>query len=90
MKKIDAHSRFKKDYKAIKADSKVIKELEVVIEYLMNDQKLPIKYRDHALKKSKKYKNFRECHVLPDLLLIYKKEEDVLSLLRIGSHSKLL
>jgi mRNA interferase YafQ len=59
-----------------------------VIEMLAQDAPLMEKHRDHAL--TGDYTNHRECHLKPDLLLIYKKPEDAtLRLVRIGSHSEL-
>ncbi len=56
--------------------------------YLVIDQMLPTHYRDHAL--SGDWNGFRECHIKPDLLLIYKKpDEEFLQLARLGSHSEL-
>ena len=49
--------------------------------------KLPEKYKDHDLLGS--YIDYRECHVKPDVLLIYKADEQLLYLYRIGSHSEL-
>lgn len=49
---------------------------------------LPDKYRDHGL--TGEYTEHRECHLKPDLLLIYKKPDDAtLRLVRLGSHSEL-
>jgi len=45
------------------------------------------KYKDHMLKGE--YASFRECHVKPDLLLVYKIDSNVLKLVEIGSHSEL-
>jgi mRNA interferase YafQ len=52
---------------------------------------LPPKYRDHSLVISKEYKNVRECHIEPDWLLVYRIENDELTLylIRTGSHSDL-
>ena len=60
-----------------------------MLDYLVMEQLLPAKYRDHAL--SGNYAGFRECHILPDWLLIYKVETDILTLTltRTGSHSDL-
>ena len=58
-----------------------------VIYYLINDQEIPKKYRDHAL--SGEWSGFRECHIKPDLLLIYETGEDSIQLVRLGSHSEL-
>lgn len=62
-----------------------------VVEILMNEKPLPEKYKDHQLTESRDYKACRECHVKPDLLLIYSVEQEVkiLRLIRTGSHSDL-
>ena len=52
-----------------------------------NKNTLPAKYKDHDLIGN--YKGFRECHIKPDLLLVYKKEGEYLQLARLGSHSEL-
>lgn len=59
------------------------------VELLASGAKLLQKYKDHALKGQ--YLGFRECHVKPDLLLVYRKNNDILELylLDIGSHSDL-
>ena len=58
---------------------------------LMTDQSLPLNKRDHAL--TGRWVGSKECHVRPDLLLVYEKhdgeEENVLFLMRLGSHSEL-
>jgi len=59
-----------------------------VISSLAMDMQLPAKYRDHAL--TGNYTGHRECHLKPDLLLIYKKPDArTLRLVRLGSHSEL-
>ena len=87
MYKIFRTSSFKKDYK--KLDNKEINLLKIVITKLVNAEDLEEKYKDHSLIGS--YLGCRECHVKPDLLLIYKYNDDILelALLRVGSHSKL-
>lgn len=91
MIKIKYHPQFKKDYEAaLKRGHK--KEDFIQIFTLLSEEKLiPQKYRNHQLTNSKHYKNMRECHIKPDLLLIYKIENEslCLSLIRTGSHSKL-
>ena len=59
------------------------------VELLASGAELLQKYKDHALKGQ--YLGFRECHVKPDLLLVYRKNNDILELylLDIGSHSDL-
>ena len=63
----------------------------MVVQMLAQDQTLPTKYRDHAL--TGQWQAFRDCHIKPDLVLIYQKTDEdellVLSLLRLGSHSEL-
>ncbi|WP_428346784.1 type II toxin-antitoxin system YafQ family toxin [Moraxella nonliquefaciens] len=54
---------------------------------LLSNKPLPPKYKDHDLIGN--YKGFRECHIKPDLLLIYQKDDECLSLARLGSHSEL-
>lgn len=66
-----------------------LKLLDKVITMLQNDIPLEEKYRDHELKG--KYQEFRECHIQPDWLLIYLKENDVLTLTLVdtGTHADL-
>lgn len=87
--KIKYHNSFKKDYKRIKKRGRNIEKLKHVIELLASGQKLDQKYRDHEL--TGNYKNFRECHIEPDWLLIYQieNEELILILSRTGTHSDL-
>lgn len=84
---IELSNRFKKRYKKLNPQQKQI--FQVIVNRLANDEDLEIKYRDHALKGN--YIGFRECHLMPDLLLIYKKQGDKLILycLDIGTHSDL-
>jgi mRNA interferase YafQ len=53
---------------------------------LLNDIELETKYKDHQLKGN--MKEFRECHIKPDLLLVYGIINDALELVNIGSHSE--
>ena len=82
-------SQFKKDYKLAQKRHVDIDELFKVISMLQKQEPLPEEKRDHSL--VGKYKGYRECHVRPDLLLIYKikKKELELLLFRIGTHSDL-
>lgn len=62
--------------------------LPEILKLLLVDELLPEKNRDHAL--SGDWAGYRECHVKPDLLLIYRKPDaDTLWLARLGSHSEL-
>ena len=82
-------TRFKKDLKLVQKQGKDLNKFFTVVELLSNDVKLEGKYRDHEL--SGNYDGFRECHIEPDWLLIYRKNSDkiILYLLRTGSHSDL-
>lgn len=63
--------------------------IQSIIDLLCSGQPLPEKNQDHAL--SGNWANYRECHITPDWLLIYKVEDNilVLTLTRTGSHSDL-
>jgi mRNA interferase YafQ len=91
MRTIERSSAFKRDYKReMKGQHRktLEKELIKVLTALVQDQPLAEKYRDHAL--SGDWMGYRECHVKPDLLLVYKKsDDDILKLARLGSHSEL-
>ncbi|QWT17697.1 type II toxin-antitoxin system YafQ family toxin [Collinsella sp. zg1085] len=80
---------FRKQLKAAKKRGKVLTKLQKIIDLLADDTMLPAKYRDHALEG--RWVNHRECHIEPDWLLIYYKQEDVLvlTLVATGSHSDL-
>ena len=82
-------AQFRKNYKAAEKSCKNMKLLEEVITKLALGIPLPEKNRDHAL--SGTWSSYRECHISPDWLLIYKQQNDilVLTLARIGTHSKL-
>ena len=86
--KFDYTTGFKKDYRKL-MNQCVIIEVDTVIEKLLTGKSLEKKYRDHALVGN--YKGCRDCHIRPDLVLIYKKDNDILVLtaLRIGTHSEL-
>ena len=89
MLKIVASNQFKKDLKLARKRGLKLDHLTAVVNTLASEESLDKKYRDHAL--SGNYKNYRECHIKPDLLLIYKieKTELVLYAVHIGSHSDL-
>jgi len=80
--KIHYTNQFKKDYKRIKKQNKDVNKLRTVVEKLAAKELLEARYRDHSL--SGNWKGFRDCHVEPDWLLIYKRTEDTLILERTG------
>jgi mRNA interferase YafQ len=93
MRKIDWTRLFKRDYKKAQSSPRYRSDLKTllpaVLDKLVVDQELDPKLKDHAL--TGEMSGFRECHLKPDLLLIYAKAEDppALILMRIGSHSEL-
>lgn len=91
MLKIKTTKKFDKDYKLAKKRGYKINKLAKVLEILASEEKLPAKYRDHALKDTPEYTGVRECHIQPDWLLVYRIEEEIeiLRLIRTGTHSDL-
>ena len=91
MRMIDLSKAIRKDFKRIKANPRhtdLDQVLGDVTDLLIEDMPLPQHYRDHALVGN--WKNYRECHIKPDLLLVYKFiDMDILHLARLGSHSEL-
>ncbi|WP_336277046.1 type II toxin-antitoxin system YafQ family toxin [Bartonella sp. CB178] len=64
------------------------KHLLYIVETLAKDKPLEPRFRDHTL--TNQWRGCRDCHIKPDLVLIYRKlDTDILELLRIGSHSEL-
>ena len=78
---------FRKDLRRVKKRGKDIGKLKQVVQILALGGVLPPKNRDHAL--SGNYKDFRECHIEPDWLLIYRRTDEQLTLVRTGSHADL-
>lgn len=89
MLEIHRSSQFKKDLKKILKQQKNLDLLEKVITVLQAEQELDQKHRDHGLVGG--WQGYRECHISPDWLLIYKVEQELqlLRLVRTGSHSEL-
>jgi mRNA interferase YafQ len=91
MRTIERTNLFKRDFKREKSgqhkrDLDALVSMAVLL--LVEDKPLLEKHRDHAL--SGEWRDHRECHLKPDLLLIYRKPNpDVLQLIRLGSHSEL-
>ncbi|MDO5420535.1 MAG: type II toxin-antitoxin system YafQ family toxin [Bacteroides sp.] len=81
--------QYLKDLKLARKRGLDEERLNEVIKKIMAGEKLPIKNRDHAL--SGNYEGFRECHIMPDWLLIYSLENTlkIVTLIRTGSHSDL-
>ncbi|WQY40448.1 type II toxin-antitoxin system YafQ family toxin [Helicobacter pylori] len=86
---IETSKKFDKDLKILVKNGFDLKLLYKVVENLAKEQPLDPKYKDHPLKGA--LKDFRECHLKTDLLLVcqIKKQENTLLLVRLGSHSEL-
>lgn len=80
-------SRFKKDLRRLGKSKMDLKIVERIITRLTNGEKLERKHRDHPL--SNNLAQFRECHVRPNLLLVYKVSGDDLYLYRLYTHDDL-
>lgn len=80
-------SQFKKDIKKISKQGLNLKELAKVVAMLREENELPHSYKDHYLIGN--YKDCRECHIRPNWLLVYQQKNDILTLIRTGSHSEL-
>lgn len=91
MRTIEWTSQFKRDFKRESKGqhrSTLDNRLFPIIERLSHDETLEARYRDHAL--SGEWKDCRDCHIKPDLVLIYQKPKPkILRLVRLGSHSEL-
>ena len=83
--------RFRRDYRREKAGrhgKRLDAELRQAVGTLATDEPLPRRYFDHPL--GGEWGDCRDCHIRPDLVLIYRKpDDDTLELVRIGSHSEL-
>lgn len=84
MRSLERTNTFKRDFKKHGDLDTVLIE---ILYLLLNDKPLPQQYKDHELIGN--WKGFRECYIKPDLLLIYRKYNDYLQLVRLGSHSDL-
>ena len=91
MRTIERTGQFKRDYKreAKGAHREMLQDdFVAVVSALASDQPLEARHRDHAL--TGEWKDYRDCHVRSDLVLIYRKPDaDTLQLVRIGSHAQL-
>ena len=89
MRKIERTSDFRRDYRRAQAGlppGVLDNLLQEILSSLAFDQPLAKKFRDHPL--TGDWKHHRECHVRPNLLLIYRKEPGKLHLVLLGSHSE--
>ncbi len=91
MRSVSHTSRFRRDYKREQSGRhgrRLDAELLEAVTLLANDEQLARRYFDHPL--GGEWSDHRDCHLKPDLILIYRKPDDAnLELVRLGSHSEL-
>lgn len=88
MYELSTTKQFRRSVKRFKNNQEVLKELDNIIEILLHNE-IPHLHKDHELVGN--LKGLRELHIRPDLLLVYEKQDSILTLLlvNIGSHSEL-
>ena len=86
---LDFTTSFSKDLKRIKKRGYDLSLMNEVVNLLKNGEPLPEKYKDHAL--TGNWKGFRDCHIQPDWILVYRVYQNKLLLVlsRTGTHSDL-
>ena len=84
---IESTKKFQRDLRRMIKQGVDVTILDEIVETLAREEKLDSKHRDHALKGE--WLGYRECHITPDWLLVYKIKDNelILSLSRTGSHS---
>lgn len=87
MLKIKRHKQFVKDFTKCTLSEQHYAKFIVFVATLLKKEQLPSESLDHALKGD--YIGFREFHISGDVLVIYKVHDEVLNLVRIGTHSQL-
>ena len=83
MRKIKTSRRFDKDLQKFGLSAPLID----VLGHLLHGSRLPEKYRDHAL--TGNWQDYRDCHIKPDQVLIYRIHCDTIELHRMGTHAEL-
>lgn len=91
MRTVRRAAQFRRDLKRFRNDAKLRQEIQTAVRMLAADEPLPMNFADHSLVGN--LSDVRECHIKPDLLLLYRKETvndgDILELIRIGSHAEI-
>ncbi len=87
MLKIKYSGKIKKDLKICQKRQYDFSLLEKILDKLQIPEPLDDKNKDHPLKGN--FKDYRECHIMPDWLLIYRQDNEYLELYRTGTHSDL-
>ena len=89
MREIRYSARFKHDYKLCKKRGRDMRRMQNVLSILASGETIPERYKDHPLKSN--WKGYRDIHIEPDWILIYKLEENEnILLVATGTHSDIL
>lgn len=89
MKEVRKSSQFKKDFKRIQHDLAKVQALFQIVGYLERGEEIPAEYNPHMLKGQ--LKGIMECHIESDYLLLWIDEDNnIVRLLRLGTHSEVL
>jgi mRNA interferase YafQ len=87
-RELEPTTRFRRDLKReLRTDPNLQKVLEPILSMLIEDAHLPIRLKDHPLRGE--WSTYRDLHIKPDLVLIYKKTDGLVLLERLGSHAEL-
>lgn len=87
MRILDIKNTYKKDLKQVLKQGWNAQKINGVVSQLLNDEILNQELKDHALIGD--LKDFRECHIFGDLVIVYRRNSEILSLYRIGRHQDL-
>ena len=87
MRTLVASTAFRKDLRRARRRGRDLRKLDAIITRLQRGEALPVSNRDHPLKGD--WKGYRDCHIEPDWVLIYKLTDDELRLARTGTHADL-
>ena len=82
-------TRFRRDLRRMRRRGKDVQKLQAVVRLLVQEQPLAERYHDHPLVGD--WSGYRDCHIEPDWLLLYKidRDEETLTLVRTGTHADL-
>lgn len=87
MLELEIRKSFKHDWKKFKTNDLIKLRLDTAVNILLSGEQLPSSFHMHKL--TGNWRGFVECHIRPDLLLIFKIENDTLTLYQIGNHAEL-
>ena len=87
MRIIDIKSTYRKNLKLVLKQGWDANAIQSMVTQLLNDDILDPKLKDHAL--AGEFNGFRECHIFGDLVIVYKRDKEILTLYRIGRHQDL-